>query len=124
MVIHPGGLERTVYQALGSNGDLGLLSEVMLDSRDAAAPPTIFDRDLFVGGRWALNDVADTSVLGGPLLDLSSGEVLVLLEARRRLGAVWRLEADARLFVRTDPGSLVYGMRNDSHASVSLTRYF
>jgi hypothetical protein len=119
-----GGLGRTVYQVLGSNGDLGLLSEVMLDSRDAAAPPTIFDRDLFVGGRWALNDVADTSVLGGPLLDLSSGEVLVLLEARRRLGAVWRLEADARLFVRTDPGSLVYGMRNDSHASVSLTRYF
>jgi len=119
-----GGIEHTLFQLLGSDGDLGLLSELMFDSRDPSAPPTIFENDVFVGGRWARNDVADTSVLGGPMIDLESGEVLVLLEAERRIGSVWRMSADARLFGNTDPGSLVHGLRNDSFVSLSLTRFF
>lgn len=119
-----GGVEYTVYQILGSDGDLGLLGELMLDSRDAFAPPTIFEHDVFVGGRWARNDVADTSILGGPLVDLESGEVLMLLEAERRVGSVWRVSADARFFTNTSPGSLVHGLRNDSFVSLSVTRFF
>jgi hypothetical protein len=119
-----GGVEHTVYQILGSDDDLGLLGEVMLDSRGEAAPPTLFERDLFVGGRWALNDAWDTSILGGPLVDLATGELVVLLEAQRRIGSVWRLSADARLFGNTEPGSVAHGIRNDSFVSVSLTRFF
>jgi hypothetical protein len=76
-----GGIENTLYQVLGSDGDLGLLAEVMYDSRGSGAPATIFENDVFVGGRWALNDVSDTSVLGGPLIDLDTGEALILVEA-------------------------------------------
>lgn len=119
-----GGVEHTLYQILGSDGDLGLLGEVTLDSRDHDAPPTIFEHDVFIGGRWALNDIADTSVLGGPLLDLKSGEVLVLLEAQRRIASAWRLSAEARLFANTDPGSFAHGIGNDGFVSVSLRRFF
>lgn len=119
-----GGVEHTLYQILGSDGDLGLVGEVMLDSRDETAPPTIFERDVFVGGRWALNDAADTSVLGGPLVDLTTGEVVMLLEAQRRIGSVWRVSADGRLFGNTHPGSVAHGIRNDGFVSVSLTRFF
>ncbi len=96
----------------------------MLDSRDQTAPPTIFERDVFVGGRWALNDAADASVLGGPLVDLASGEVVLLLEAQRRIGSVWRMNADARLFGNTNPGSVAHGFGSDGFLSVSLTRFF
>jgi hypothetical protein len=119
-----GGLEHTVYQVLGSDGDLGLLGEIMLDSRGHEAPPTIFEHDVFVGARWALNDVSDTSVLGGPLVDVRSGEVVVLLEGQRRIGSAWRVSGEARLFGNTNPGSFTHGIRNDGFVSVSLTRFF
>jgi hypothetical protein len=118
------GLEQTLYQIFGSEGDLGMLAEVMYDSRDTDAPPTLFENDIFLGGRWALNDVSDTSVLGGPLIDLATGEALVLVEAERRLGSAWRLSFDARLFGNTDPGSLIHGVRRDGFVSLSLMRFF
>ena len=118
------GIERTLYQVVGSSGDLGLLAEVMVDSRGRSAPPTLFDNDVFLGGRWALNDLADTSVLGGPLVDWRTGEVVLLLEAERRLGAAWSVSADARLFANTDPSSVVHGLRRDGFVSLSLSRYF
>jgi hypothetical protein len=119
-----GGLERTLYNAFGGNGDLGILAELMFDSRGDGAPPTLFEHDVFLGGRWALNDVDDTSVLGGPMVDLSTGETLLLLELERRIGADWSLSADARFFFRTDDGSLMDGVRRDGFVSISLTRYF
>jgi hypothetical protein len=118
------GIEHTLYQIGGSAGDLGVLAEVMLDSRDEGAPATLFDHDLFLGGRWALNDVSDTSLLGGPMVDLSTGEMLLLIEAGRRVGSVWIVGADARLFLRADEGSPMYGVRRDGFVSLSLTRYF
>jgi hypothetical protein len=119
-----GGVEQTLYQIFGSDGDLGLLAEVMYDSRGTGAPPTLFEHDVFVGGRWALNDISDTSVLGGPLIDVTTGEALLLLEAERRIGSAWKLSLDARLFGNTDPGSLIHGVRRDGYVSLSLTRFF
>ena len=119
-----GGIEHTLYQIGGSDGDLGLLAELMLDSRDADAPPTLFDNDLFLGGRWALNDVSDTSLLGGPVIDLATGETLIFAEVERRIGSDWRLSLEARLFANADPGSIAYGIRRDGYLSLSMTRFF
>ena len=119
-----GGIENTLYQVLGSDGDLGLLAEVMYDSRGSGAPATIFENDVFVGGRWALNDVSDTSVLGGPLIDLDTGEALILVEAERRVGSDWKLSFDARLFGNTDPESLIHTIRRDGFVSLSVSRFF
>lgn len=118
------GVEHTLYQVAGSDGDLGVLAEIMLDSRGDGAPATLFDQDLFLGGRWALNDVDDTSVLGGPMVDLSTGETLLLIEAGRRVGSVWNVSADARVFLQADEGSPMYGVRRDGFVSLSITRYF
>jgi hypothetical protein len=118
------GIEHTLYQVLESDGDLGLLAELMLDTRDDGAPPTLFEHDLFLGGRWALNDVSDTSLLGGPVIDLTTGETLVFAELERRIGSDWSLSLEARLFGNADPGSIAYGIRRDGFLSVSLTRFF
>ena len=119
-----GGIEHTLYQILGSDGDLGLLAELMLDSRDVGAPPTLFDNDLFIGARWALNDISDTSLLGGPVIDLATGETLIFAEAERRLGSDWRVSLEARLFANADPGSIAYAIRRDGFLSLSLSRFF
>jgi hypothetical protein len=119
-----GGVEHTRYQVFGSAGDLGLLAEVMYDTRGPGAPPTLFERDVFVGARWALNDVSDTSVLGGPMIDAATGEALVLVEVERRVGSAWRLSLDARLFGNADPESPVHGIRRDGYVSLSLSRFF
>jgi hypothetical protein len=119
-----GGIEHTRYQIFGSDGDLGLLAEIMYDSRGHSAPPTLFEHDVFVGGRWALNDISDTSVLGGPMIDVTTGEALFLLEVERRIGSAWRLSFDARLFGNTDPASLIHGIRRDGFGSLSLSRFF
>ena len=116
------GVEHTLYGVGGGPSDVGLLVEVMLDSRDDAVP-TVFDHDLFLGLRWARNDVAGTSLLGGPVIDLSTGESLLLLEGQRRLGDRWRIEADVRWFHATDAGSPLHGLRRDGHAALTVRRY-
>jgi hypothetical protein len=118
------GVEHTLYGVLGSPGDLGLLVEVMADRRTYAAPPTIFDRDVFAGARWSLNDVAATSVLGGVAVDWRSGETFALVEADHRLGAWWGAALEVRGFVRTEPGGPAHGLRRDGFLNLRLTRYF
>jgi hypothetical protein len=119
-----GGIEYTLYQILSGSGDLGLLAEFMLDGRDVDAPPTVFDNDVFVGFRWALNDVHDTSILGGPVIDYDTGEMLALIEAERRIGDDWRFELEARLFANTARDGTTSGLRRDGFFALRLSRYF
>lgn len=119
------GFERTLYGIGGSGADLGLIAEYSHDGRDPAlAPPTIYDNDLFVGARLALNDLGDTSVLGGALVDLNTDARVYLVEARRRLGENWRLSLDGRLFVGTPPGDPAFPIRNDDYVQLSVERFF
>jgi hypothetical protein len=119
-----GGLEYTLYQLFGGSSDVGLLAEFMLDGRGVGAPPTVFDNDVFFGFRWALNDVHDTAILGGPVIDYKTGEIVALLEAERRLGAGWRFEFEARLFANTTPGAVASGLRRDGFVTLRLSRFF
>lgn len=97
------GVERTFYQLGGSAADLGLLVEGLWDDRDPTAPPTIYQQDTFVGVRLALNDVQDTELLAGAVVDHDDRSTLALVEAARRLGRRLTLELEARLFPAVDP---------------------
>lgn len=119
-----GGIEYTLYQLFGGNSDLGLIAEFMLDGRSIDAPPTVFDNDVFVGFRWALNDINDTSILGGPVVDFQTGEILALVEAERRVSDQWRVGLEARLFANTVAGNLTNSLRQDSYAAFRVSRFF
>ncbi|MCH7474264.1 MAG: hypothetical protein IIA27_06285 [Gemmatimonadetes bacterium] len=119
-----GGIEYTLYQLFSGNSDLGLLAEFMIDGRSPDAPLTVFDNDVFVGFRWALNDVHDTSILGGPVIDYETGEMLVLVEAARRLGDDWRFELEARIFANTADDAPTSGLKRDGFVTLRLSRYF
>ena len=120
-----GGFEYTRFQVFESAADLGLLAEYHYDGRDQArAPRTLFDDDLFIGGRLTLNDEQDSALLAGTVIDRTSQATLVSLEAERRLGEHWRLELEGRLFLNQPSGDPAFAIRDDDVVTLRLTRYF
>ncbi|MEN8145701.1 MAG: hypothetical protein ABFS14_12210 [Gemmatimonadota bacterium] len=118
------GVEHTFFQVGGGTSDLGVLGEVMVDRRDENAPFSAFDHDLFFGVRWALNDTYDTSILGGPVIDYETGEMIALLEAERRIRNSWVAEFEARILLNTDASAPLSGLRRDDFLTLRLSRYF
>jgi hypothetical protein len=119
-----GGFEYTLYQLGGGSADLGLLAEYLHDGRDATAPPTAFDDDVFVGSRLALNDVQDTQILLGAVVDTHDGSIAGRLEAARRLGRRFTLEVDGRFFTNVESGSTLEIFERDSFLAVRLSFFF
>ena len=118
------GVEHTFFSVGPGAADLGVLAEVMLDGRGNDAPFTAFDNDLFVGFRWAFNDRADTSILGGPVIDWETGETIAFLEAERRFGNRWVAGLEARWLINTDETAALHGLRQDDFVTLRLARYF
>ena len=118
------GVEHTLFGLGSGSSDLGMLAEIMLDGRDASAPIAVFDNDVFLGARWALNDENDTSVLGGPVVDLDTGEVIAFVEAERRIGARWTAELEARWFENTTAGGPLAGLSKDDFLTLRVSRHF
>jgi hypothetical protein len=118
------GVEHTLFGVGPGAADLGLLAEVMWDGRGHDAPYTAFDNDLFVGFRWAFNDVQGTSILGGPIVDLAHGETIAFLEAERRFGERWVGAVEMRLLLNTDATAPLHTLRQDDFLTFSLSRFF
>ncbi len=118
------GLEHTLYQIFGSSADLGLLAEYLYDGRDEARAPPIFqDNDIFAAARLALNDVQDTSVLAGAIVDAEDGSTFVTAEAERRIGNDWKIEFEARFFVGFSSSQFETALAEDDFVTLRLTRF-
>ncbi len=128
-----GGFEYTFGGVFGGVADLGVLLEYSWDSRGEAVFGTdltdplgfsVFQNDLFVGSRLALNDTGSTSLLGGGAVDLDTGSLLLILETSRRIADDWTMEIEARAFVGAEPGEPLYSLRQDDYLRVAVSRYF
>lgn len=117
------GVEYTLFGIRGGNADIGLLAEYLYDGRDEQAPPAALDDDLFVGLRFALNDVNDTMILFGAITDRESRGTSAFLEGQRRLWESWRLELELRWLRGVDDVTLS-GFRRDSFLTARLARFF
>lgn len=117
------GFEWTIPGIAGTGADLGLIAEYNYDGRaPVLAPATIYDDDLFLGARFGLNDISDTSLLAGALIDRGTDAQVFLVEGQRRLGDNWLLSLEGRFFdgaVAPDP---VWAIQNDGFFSISLKR--
>lgn len=118
------GVEKTHYQVLGSGADIGLLAEYLYDGRGSSAPITAFNNDMFVGLRVAANDLQDTSVLAGGVVDLEDGSRSFRLEVERRVGQNYRIELEAQYFSSISSKNVLSAFENDSYLTLSLKRYF
>ena len=120
-----GGVEYTLYQIFDSDADLGLLVEYLYDGRDEVeAPVTLFEDDIFLGTRLALNDVQDTQALIGAIIDRKDLSAVPSIEAQRRIGENWKIELENRLFVNIDDANPLSSFRDDSFITLRLSRFF
>ena len=117
------GLEYTFSNVMGSGLDIGLLGEYMYDNRGEWAPSSM-DNDLFLGTRFGFNDVQNTQVLAGIVVDLSHSSRLFSLEASRRFGQQWKVELEARMFHDINTSEFLRFFRNDSFLQWRIIRYF
>ena len=120
-----GGFEWTIPGIAGTGADLGLIAEYSYDGRDPVlAPATIYDDDLFLGARLALNDIGDTSFLAGALMDRDTDARVFLIEGQRRLGDEWLLSLEGRFFAGAVVPDPIFAIQNDDFLSISLKRSF
>lgn len=117
------GGEYTWFGALGSRSDIGVLAEVYVDSRGSDAP-TVFDRDLFLGTRLALNDIAGTQLLGGVFIDLERGSHSARIEFERRLTDHTAIEIELQTFSADDPTDALSAYDTEDFVQIALRRYF
>jgi hypothetical protein len=118
------GFEYTLYGVKESSADVGLLVEYLYDGRGPGEPITAFDNDVFLGTRLALNDLQDTSVLAGVVVDVESKEWFFNLEAERRIGDNFVAEARLRIFKGDQQLNQLYAFDRDDYFQLSLTRFF
>jgi hypothetical protein len=118
------GFEYTLYQVFESSSDLGLIAEYHYDGRDSFAPSTIFDNDLMMGARLALNDTDDTSFLGGAIIDLETRTTLMTVEFATRIAEGWKLEVEGRFFPYVANGTFETSFEREHTFEVRVLRYF
>ena len=118
-----GGFEYTIFQI--ADTDLGLFMKYHRDGRDPASTlATGFDYDLFLGARYALDDVDDTQALAGTLIDHEDGLMPFLIEAERRIGDRWKMEAEARLLANFDGTNVFAALKRNSFVNIRVSRFF
>ena len=117
------GGEYTFYSVLGSTVDISLLGEWNYDGRDQYAT-NVFQRDLFLAARFALNDVQSTEILASVLGDADSTSRVLAFELNRRLSDLWSLNLEAIAFLDIDRTDIAYDLRRDSFIDLNLTYNF
>ena len=116
------GFEYTWVGFTGGASDLGFVVEYHYS--DGEARETIFDNDLATALRFVLNDAQSTEVLAGLVTDAETSTIAGFIEASRRLGDSWTLEAELRTFSGTEFGRPLYSFRFDNFAQIDLAYHF
>ena len=117
------GFEYTLYGVTRGGADLGLLAEYLYDERGKSGTSP-FDNDLFVGLRFAGNDIASTELLMGAVFDLENSSKAFNVEASRRLGSSWRISLDGRFFTSVAVNDPLRILRDDDFLQLKLQWYF
>jgi hypothetical protein len=117
------GSEYSIVGVAESGMDLGLLGEYAFDDRRDDAP-TVYENDLMVGLRLAVNDADGSEILAGLIQDLDSRSRALSVEASRRFGSNWKLSLQAWGFLESAADDLLFNVRDDDFLQIELAYYF
>ncbi len=117
------GLEHTLFGIADSNADVGLIAEYAYDSRGSDAL-TVFENDVVLGARLALNDTQDTTALFTATIDSETAETLLRIEGERRIGEIAKLSIEAGAFLNSDDSSLVNDLQDDHFLRATLAVFW
>jgi hypothetical protein len=110
-----GGFEYTFYGVMDSVADIGAIVEYSYNDAPEGQSG-VFDRDVFIGARFAMNDAQSSEVLAGFLVDTSNHGRSFRVEASRRIGASWKLELELQTFANIDEVDQSAAFADDSEA--------
>jgi hypothetical protein len=118
------GFEYTFFDIYTSGMDVGVLIEGLYDNRDETRVPlTLFENDVFLGTRLTWNDIADTSLLAGGIIDIETGAIFASVEFEKRLGESYSFKTEIQFLVSPDDDPLAQ-QDSDSNFTLRLTRFF
>jgi hypothetical protein len=84
----------------------------------------VFDRDVFVGARFALNDAQSTEVLTGVLVDIEKYSRNFRVEASRRVGDSWKATLEVQVFSNVALDDPLLALANDNYLLLEMAYYF
>ena len=118
-----GGFEYSFVGIFNTVMDLGVLGEYHYNDLGKAAL-TIFEDDIAVGTRLALNDAQSTEALFGIIFDRTTSGKFLNLEASRRIGDSVVAEFQARLFFGQSSQSPAFAFTRDDYVELNVSYYF
>lgn len=118
------GFEYTLPRFFDTGWSVGLLAEHLFDERDEDVIAQRFSNDLFFGTRVQLNDLADTLILAGAIVEPDFGNRLFAVEASRRFGQSWRVTLDVRVFDDLPEDPLVDLLDGQNRVRLQIQRFF
>jgi len=118
-----GGFEYTWVGIADSSIDIGFVVEYHYSDKRIYTQ-TIFDNDLATALRFVLNDAQSTEILAGLTTDADTQTIGSFVEATRRLGESWTIDAQIRTFHGAKQGRPLYSFRFDNFAQVDLNYHF
>lgn len=115
-----GGFEYTFVGVFDTDADIGLITEYLF----ADYQTTMFENDMMLGMRFALNDAQSAELLAGIIFDLDSDSKFYMIEASRRIGENWKLTLETYIYSHIPADDLAYGFRNEDLVQLELAWYF
>lgn len=119
---HTAGFEYSFYN-LARVGDLGIVAEYLWHNAQTAVT-SLFDKSIFAGLRFALNDTQSTSVLIGTILSTKTQDRSARLEFSRRMGSNLSLAIEGSLFSPDPATAGAFISKNDSFLETELSIFF
>lgn len=118
-----GGFEYTFYGIFDSSADIGAIVEY--NYNDALPEQAgVFEHDIFIGARFALNDAQSTEFLAGLLYDTNFGSQNLRIEGSRRVGESWKASFEIAIFNNVAADDPMSALANDSYLLVDMAYYF
>tara|TARA_R110002072_G_scaffold301462_2_gene481244 strand:- start:3994 stop:5187 length:1194 start_codon:yes stop_codon:yes gene_type:complete len=126
------GFEYTQVGILETAADLGWIVEYLFDDRrnqainSTKAAFNSFERDVFLGWRYAMNDANSTEFLAGVIVDPKTEEALYYVEFSRRLANDLKLNMELYTFqgAERDSGLKTYYIRDEGYVQLELVKFF
>ncbi len=117
------GLEYSFYGVAESDVDIGVVAEWLYDDREEQAD-TIFQNDILLGFRFALNDEQSSEALVGVIADMDGGAKTFTVEASRRFRDNLKLSLEALIWTDAKDDPLLFQFAQEDYVQVELGYFF